>query len=91
LGDTRELRKVFFETITVKPYFNPEIFEHKVETIEQKRSTFQSTTYLEKEIDELIYKHYDLTSSEILIIEESTSLSMLSERKTNSNSVSVSV
>ena len=91
LGDTRELRKVFFENVAIKPYFNSEIFDKKVEIIEQKKMQCHSTIGVEQEIDELIFKHYNLTSSEILIIEESPSVSALSERLINSSSISVSV
>lgn len=91
LGDTRELRKVFFETVAIKPYFNSEIFDQKVEIIEQKKSRDQSTLSVEQEIDDLIFRHYNLTSSEILIIEESPSLSATSERLIISNSASVSL
>jgi hypothetical protein len=91
LGETRELRKVFFETVTVKPFSRADIFNHKVKSIEQNKSQGLPTVVLEKQIDELLFEHYNLTDSEIAIIERSVSLSGLSDNSINLTSASVSV
>lgn len=91
LGDTREIRKVFFETITVKPYISSEIFDQKVVLIEELKAQHLPTFIDEQEIDKLIFKHYDLTSFEISIIEGSASISGFSEKSISLMSASVSV
>ncbi len=91
LGDTREIRKVFFEKITIKPYIISEIFDQKVVLIEQLKAQNLPTFKDEQEIDRLIFRHYDLTSSEISIIEGSASISGFSEKSTSLISSSVSV
>ena len=90
LGDTREIRKVFFETVTVKAYAGVDIFDHKVMVIENNKSRKLSTVALEKEIDNILFKHYDLTNSEIEIIEASVSTAGVSDKAINLISVSVS-
>jgi hypothetical protein len=91
LGDAREIRKVFFETITIKPYVNTEIFDLKVVAIERQKAEHLSTLNDEQEINKLIFEHYDLTASEISIIEDSASVSVFSEKSTSLISESVSV
>jgi adenine-specific DNA-methyltransferase len=91
LGETRELRKVFFETVTVKKYSYPEIFEQKLELIEQNKSQGLPTKILEQQIDELLFNYYGLTPSEIETIERSPSLSDLSDKAIRSTSASVSL
>ncbi|WP_256003662.1 type IIG restriction enzyme/methyltransferase [Pedobacter deserti] len=91
LGDTREIRKIFFETITIKPPIKTEIFDQKVISIEQQKAQNLSTIVEENEINKLIFEHYDLTSSEISIIEESSSLPVVSDKFTSLISSSVSI
>jgi 50S ribosomal subunit-associated GTPase HflX len=91
LGDTREIRKVFFETVTVKPAINTEVFDQKVLFIEQQKARNLSTFIEEHEIDKLIFEHYELTSFEISLIEESSSLSVVSNKSSNLLSSSVSI
>ena len=91
LGETRDLRKVFFETVIVKKYSYPEIFEQKLELIEQNKSQGLPTKVLEQQIDELLFNHYGLTPSEIETIERSPSLSELSDKAIRSTSASVSL
>ena len=78
-GGTRELRKAFFENISVPPV--TEANQHLVAKIEgrvdgilaAKRTNLgEDTSALENEIDEIVYSLYDLTDKEIAIVEENT-------------------
>ncbi len=89
LGDTRELRKVFFENITIKPHDNPSLFEKKLECIEAMKGKGLAIAELESEIDKLIFDLYELTSSERSIVLGNTT-APLSDNSTNLISSSVS-
>jgi type II restriction/modification system DNA methylase subunit YeeA len=73
LGGTRELRKVFFEQISVKKVSNKEekpFIKIVTEILAEKKANPQAdTSELEREIDLLVYKLYGLTEEEIKIIE----------------------
>lgn len=72
LGGTRELRKVFFDKIPVKKVSgNEELpFKKLVTSILRikKQNPSTDTTDLENQIDQLVYKLYDLTEEEIKIV-----------------------
>lgn len=72
LGETRELRKVFFDKIPIKkPIKNFEKqIEKLVDEILKNKKSNQDTTSLEKEIDVLVYKLYELTFDEVKIIDK---------------------
>lgn len=71
LGETREMRKVFFEKIPIKKPIK--IFENQIEKLVDEIISLKTenlnTTALEKEIDVLVYKLYELTYEEVKIIE----------------------
>lgn len=90
LGDTRELRKVFFENVTVKPNIDTKIFDKKLAQIEQNKLQNLLTIELEKEIDNMIFEHYDLTNSERALVNGFVSSSEFSERLINLTSSSLS-
>lgn len=73
LGGTRELRKVFFEKIPVKILSENEEAPFKAlvnQILSLKKSdSFADTSYLEFEIDQMVYELYGLTEEEIEIIE----------------------
>ncbi len=72
LGETFELSKVFFDKIPIKkPIKNFETqIEKLVDEILKKKKANQDTTALEKEIDVLVYKLYELTYDEVKIIDK---------------------
>ena len=83
LGGTRELRKIFMETVQIKEA-NNDIYAKIVKIVEEiiamKQSHFISESVnLEKEIDQLVYQLYGLTQEEIEIVE--SSFSSLQKRK----------
>ena len=90
LGDTRELRKVFFENITIKAHNNPSLFESKLERIEELKGKGSSTEKLEIELDEMIFDLYELTSSERSIVLGKSLVTPLSDNSINVISPSVS-
>ncbi|MFZ4560619.1 MAG: Eco57I restriction-modification methylase domain-containing protein [Saprospiraceae bacterium] len=72
LGETFELSKVFFDKIPLKrpvKNFGQQI-EQLVDEILKKKKSKQDTTALEREIDVLVYKLYELTYAEVKIIDK---------------------
>jgi len=71
LGETFELSKVFFDKIPIKkPFGKFEIhIESKVDEILKRKKAKQDSTALEREIDVLVYKLYELTYDEVKIID----------------------
>ena len=69
-GGTRELRKIFFDKIPVIEITKEQnqIFERKIIEIQKLKTTKKDTLLLEKELDELIFDLYNLTSEERLSI-----------------------
>jgi len=90
LGDTRELRKVFFENVTVKPNTDSTIFDKNLDLIEQFKRQNLPILQLEKEINIMIYEHYNLTISERALIDGFVSSSMFSDELMSLNSSSLS-
>ncbi len=74
-GNTKEIKKFVLEQIPVKPVSeeDEQLFAKKVHKIQTLKNLNHNadTLELEAEIDQMIYKHYDLTKQEIKIIEES--------------------
>lgn len=72
-GGTRELRKVFFDKIPVKQLNEKkqQPFIDLVDNIltDKKSNPKADTTLLEREIDELVYKLYELTYDEVKVID----------------------
>lgn len=77
LGETFELSKVFFDKIPIKkPFGKVEIhIESKVDEILKGKIAKQETSSLEREIDVLVYKLYELTYEEVKIIDKNFWLS----------------
>ena len=72
LGETYELSKVFFDKIPIKkPFGNFEVkISALVDQIIQNKRARLDTTALEKEIDVLVYKLYELTYEEVKIVDK---------------------
>ncbi len=68
LGETRELRKVFFENVTVKPVTNESWYEKKVSLITDHKKKGLPTSDIEREIDEQLFALYGLTQKDIALI-----------------------
>ncbi len=71
MGETRELRKVFFDIIPVKEV-NNEInrqFENLVESYIENAKDPELRDKIENEIDEAIYNFYSINNEEKIAIE----------------------
>jgi len=68
LGDTRELRKVFFERITIKPANDENWYKEICNSIVTNKSKGISTFDFEKSIDAKIFDLYELTEIERSLI-----------------------
>lgn len=71
LGETREVRKVFFEKVPVKkvtPLYEKAIESQVDKIIHRKRERIDSTNLLD-EVDILVYRMYELDYSEVRIID----------------------
>ena len=68
LGESRELRKVFFETVPVKPAANEEWFAKKVAQIQANKQQGLPTQALENEIDQVLFDLYELTEEDRALI-----------------------
>jgi len=70
-GNTRELNKVIFEQIPVKPIIDETPFINLVKQITSLKliEATNDTTDLENQIDQLVYQLYGLTEEEIKIVE----------------------
>ena len=76
LGETRELRKVFFDTIPVKEPEDATRWQQSIDSIVTKKQQGSSTLELEKQIDNWIFEAYELTEEECAVIRESVGLSV---------------
>jgi adenine-specific DNA-methyltransferase len=90
LGETREVRKVFFETITVRPTENEQWYEMKLNSIFENKSKGLPTADIEDEIDQRIFDLYELTDAERSVLNNSFGGIAASEAYTKSMSVTVS-
>ena len=70
LGGTRELSKVFFEKIPVKPVSNEleQIFLQKINVIQELKKQNKETIEHEQEIEKILHSIYELDEMESLII-----------------------
>ncbi|MBS1632840.1 MAG: hypothetical protein JST10_09735, partial [Bacteroidetes bacterium] len=68
LGETRELRKVFFETIPIKYPDDVEWYKKTLAHIEKNKTLGLPINAYLKEIDEKIFSLYELTGDERLLI-----------------------
>ncbi|MGN6267126.1 MAG: hypothetical protein ACTHM5_15710 [Ginsengibacter sp.] len=64
LGETRELRKVFFEKINVKPVENDLWYKNILQQILDKIKSGLDILLLQNEIDEKLFDLYNLTEQE---------------------------
>ncbi len=64
LGDTRELSKVFFENVTVKPVATDvgNAFAELVEQVQLLKEQHRTTTELEEEIESRLIESYGLSA-----------------------------
>ncbi|MDB5221871.1 MAG: class SAM-dependent methyltransferase [Chitinophagaceae bacterium] len=90
LGETREMRKIFFETISVKPAMYEDWFKQINDVIIRNKENKLSTKELEKEIDNKIFDLYELTDAERSIILSSLDPESFSEDSINNMSVAES-
>ena len=68
LGESRELRKVFFETITVKPILDESWYVKKIAQIQENKHKKLPTYTFENEIDEKLFDLYELSTEHKEII-----------------------
>lgn len=68
LGESRELRKVFFETIPVKPSIDEDWFTKCVSEIQKSKSQSVATINLENDVEKRIWDYYDLSEKDRKII-----------------------
>ena len=70
LGDTRELSKVFFENVTIKPVSTEDskFFDLLIEKIQCLKEQQKSTTDLEEEIETSLAEFYGLSTTDISAI-----------------------
>lgn len=85
LGESRELRKVFFETIPVKTT-DENWYKKMLEHILINKKNGLPISELEKEIDDKIFDLYELTEAECSIISSSTISTVFSEDSINAMS-----
>ncbi len=71
LGDTRELRKVFFETVSVKQAKNEVEFSELLQKILNRKNSRESASDLEEKIEKLLFELYRLTEGEQNLIRNS--------------------
>jgi adenine-specific DNA-methyltransferase len=73
LGDTRELSKVFFETVAIKTVDEQtnQIFEVWIETIIELKLQGKSTKHIEREIERKLAEIYSLSEKEMRLIDSS--------------------
>ena len=92
LGDTRELSKVFFENVTVKPVdaATEEFFEILVEQIGEAKSAGKPTQNLEAEIELRLQEIYALSPSEIMLIDSKEGTESPTDSRITAHSSSVS-
>jgi adenine-specific DNA-methyltransferase len=92
LGDTRELSKVFFETVTALTVDEPTntFFESTIEKIVSLKKDGQNTESLEQEVAITLYKVYGLLDYEIQLIESAATADKIGFPSTIERSTAVS-
>ena len=75
LGDTRELSKTFFETVSVEivDESTDKLFERLLESVVELKKQKKSTLEMEKQIELKLAQVYSLSEDEIRLIELSES------------------
>jgi hypothetical protein len=68
LGQTREVRKVFFENVAIKPWSDVEWCKRMLTNIQSATKERRSINHLENEIDNKLFELYELTGSERSIV-----------------------
>jgi len=68
LGETREIRKVFFENVPVKPVTDEDWYTKKVALIQTNKAKGLPTLTIETEIDERLFDLYELSESDKAMI-----------------------
>lgn len=74
LGETRELRKVFFETIAVKTIDDETWFAEKLEQLITAMDNKLPIQELQNEIESKFFDLYNLDSSERILVQSQTSV-----------------
>jgi hypothetical protein len=82
LGESRELRKVFFETICVKPT-DDDWYKKKLHNLLINKEKKLSISELEKEIDTRIFDLYELSETERSIILSISTSTAFADDSTN--------
>jgi adenine-specific DNA-methyltransferase len=78
-GQTLELYANPLSSIPIKNSYNSNILENFHEQIIELKSKKQETSHLEQQIDNLVYKLYELTYDEVLVVEPAFSERMSRE------------
>ena len=78
LGESREMRKVFFEKIVIKEVEDEGWFEEILKQIEANKRNGISTKDLEHRIDNKLFSIYELSESECSIISKSLDVERIS-------------
>lgn len=73
LGETRELRKVFFETIEVKTITDETWFKEKLEQMLVAMKEGLPTLELQNEIEETFFDLYELDIDERILVQSQAS------------------
>ncbi|MGF6849024.1 adenine-specific DNA-methyltransferase [Chitinophaga sp. W3I9] len=90
LGESRELRKVFFETIPVLPAQDEDWFEEKINLLLEIKALNQSSKEIENIIDEKFFDLYNLTDRDRLLLLSRIDFPEFSRKSINALSVSES-
>ena len=69
LGESRELRKVFFENVSVRLPEDDSWYAKHVNLIVERKKRKIDTSALEHEIDEKLFDLYEVTESEVALID----------------------
>jgi len=75
-GGTRELRKVYIRNLKIPKLSNSESYkiEEVVDQILAKKESGHDTTAEEQQIDFMVYKLYDLTYDEVMVVDPDTAI-----------------
>ena len=71
LGETYELRKIFFESIAVKPSLNDNHYKDVIQKLYRRAENNLPFKHLIKQLDEMIFDHYEINEEDRKIIEGS--------------------
>ena len=71
LGESREIRKVFFEKVSVMKIVDESWFKNQIDLIIDMKKNGEPTTCVEDKIDKKLFEHYNLSVEEQAIIQAS--------------------